>query len=73
MDMYLNELIRHLSLCEQLLRERSKKVSREPTGGVRYQARVTHTLTMYHLVQELRGIAEQDPDKWDDEPDLVPF
>lgn len=71
--MYLKELRRHLTLCEQLLRERTKKVARDPKGMTRYEARVTHTLTMYHLVQELRGIAEQDPDMWDDEPDIRPF
>lgn len=72
-DIYLEEVRRHLEQCERLLKERTKKVSRDKTGLTTYEARVSHTLTMYHLVQELRGVVMQDPDHWADEPDIVPF
>lgn len=73
MDQYLSALRSQLAMCEKLLVERTKKVARDPQGLSTYNARLTHTLAMYHLVQELRGMVEQDPDLWEDEPDIVPF
>lgn len=35
--------------------------------------RVAHTKTIINLMSELLGVIKQDPDNWEDEPDLVPF
>ncbi len=73
MDEYLAAVTSHLRLAEQTLHLRLAKLERIKSRDSRHYNRLQHTRSMLLLVQELRGMSMQDPDMWDDEPDLVPF
>jgi len=73
MDIHLQVLASHLRLAEMALEARTKGLENTRSKHSRHYNRVNHTAAMLSLVQELRGLALQDPDVWDDEPELVPF
>jgi len=72
-DIYIIELRRHLGMCANILEARGKTSEREQVGMSLHFSRIRHTNIMLNLVNELRGVVEQDPENWDDEPDVVPF
>lgn len=63
----------HLRLCAMALEERQKRLDNTTSKLSLHYNRVAHTAMMLELVQELQGLATQDPDLWEDEPDVVPF
>lgn len=73
MDIELAAARANLKLAEQALTIRRKRLENTTTKLSRHYNTVQHTEALIGLLQELRGLLEQDPQKWDDEPDLVPF
>ncbi len=62
----LNTSLKMLKLRRQRLEESKQKLSR-------HFSKLAHTRAMEGLLEELLGLLHQDPDLWDDEPDIVPF
>lgn len=73
MDPYINAAASHLKLADNTLRARLDKLEKATTKTSRHYNKIQHTHSMISLIEELRGIVLQDPDMWDEEPDLVPF
>lgn len=73
MDEYMQSVTSQLKLADLMLHARLAKLERQTDRPSRHYNRLQHTRSMLLLVQELRGMALQDPDMWEDEPDLVPF
>ena len=63
----------HLKLCRLALNQRLKTLEARTSKQSRHYNRLKHTRSMLVLLMELEGMVMQDPDLWDDEPDLVPF
>lgn len=73
MDAHITAVRSHLKLANAVLEERLRALETTRTRLSRHYSTVAHTRAMLTLVEELRGLAEQDPDMWDAEPDIVPF
>ena len=73
MDTELQVVADQLRLAEMALEHRLKKLENTRSKLSRHYNRVSHTTALLSLVQEMRGVVLQDPDVWDEEPDLVPF
>ncbi len=73
MDADLSAANAHLYLTMLCLVARQSRLEKTTTRMSRHYSRIAHTVALIHLVEELQGLVQQDPDMWDDEPDLVPF
>ncbi len=73
MDVELQVTHSHLKLILVALKQRQKRLVLASSRLSRHYNRTNHTATLIVLVEELQGVVLQDPDNWDDEPDLVPF
>lgn len=73
MDTELSVAISHVTLARKVMEARAKRLAETRTKLSRHYNRVRHTKAMIDLLEELGGVLEQDPDKWDDEPELIPF
>lgn len=73
MDIELKTAAMHLRLAALALTERGSRLESARTRMSRHYNRVQHTAALIALLEELRGVIQQDPDLWDDNPDDVPF
>jgi predicted metal-dependent HD superfamily phosphohydrolase len=73
MDKELTWAHTQLGIAKQLLETRHTKLTSSRTKRSRHYNKVAHTQAMIGLMDELLGLMEQDPDRWDDEWELVPF
>lgn len=73
MKVHLTQTMSHLQLCLIIMKDRRVRVERSAVGLLLRQHRLMHTDMAIALLEELLGMMHQDPDKWEDEPDLVPF
>lgn len=73
MDIYLTAVQSHLKLARKTLQARLKVVEKQSTGMLYREWTLAHTSAMLSYVEELEGMVIQDPENWDDEPDLAPF
>ncbi len=73
MDTYLQNVDSHLKLCRLLLIDRIKKLEASKKRESRHYSRLAHSRALLSLIEEVAGLVLQDPDVWDEEPDLVPF
>lgn len=73
MDKELQQATSQLRLALMCLQQREKRLQNTGRKLSRHYNRVQHTQAMIGLLEEILGVALQDPDVWDDEPDLVPF
>ena len=62
-----------LQLALMAMRERERRLRRTRNRLSRHYNRLQHTVIVVALLEELLGVMEQDPDNWEDEPDLIPF
>ncbi len=72
-DKYLAQLESQLKLAHMTLAARLIAVEREPVGLSRRQSTLHHTRAMLAMIEEVQEIVKQDPDNWDDKPELLPF
>lgn len=73
MDTYLHAAKSHYKLAHQVLQVRLDRLENSTTRLSRHYNKIQHTRAMLGLTEELLGLVSQDPDNWDEEPDLVPF
>ncbi len=73
MDTELAAAESQLRLASKILHVRQMRLAKTTTRMSRHYNKVKHTDAMISLLEELRGFVLQDPDYWDEEPDLVPF
>lgn len=73
MDVELSVLMSHLKACRLVLEHRQERLDKTKSKLSLHYARLRHTKIMAGLVAELEGVAHQDPDNWNDEPDSFPF
>lgn len=60
-------------LALMAMEQRRKILAKLESKLSRHYNRVAHTEATIILMEELLGMMLQDPDHWDDEPELVPF
>lgn len=73
MDADLSAANAHLRLAEMALAHRLAELEKSKSRMSRHYSRMAHTAALLILVNELQGLVAQDPDEWDEEPELVPF
>lgn len=62
-----------LRSAKLVLEHRLKRLKNKRSKLSLHYNRLRHTQILLSLVEEVLGVIQQDPDHWDDEPDLVPF
>lgn len=73
MDTELGVTMQHLKLAIACMDARHTRLSNSRTKLSRHYNKLQHTRAALQLLEEVLGMLYQDPDRWDDEPDLVPF
>lgn len=73
MDIELQQAQGQLRMALMCLQARDKRLRLMRSKWSRHYTRISHTKAMIGLLEELLGVVMQDPDVWDDEPDIVPF
>lgn len=73
MDTELSVAKSHLTGAGLVLRHRHKRLENTRSRMSRHYNRLQHTDILISLIEEILGLIEQDPDMWDDNPDIVPF
>lgn len=72
-DKYLDQVESQLKLAHMSLAARLIAVERTPVGMSRRQSTLHHTRAMLAMIEEVQGLVHQDPENWDDKPELLPF
>lgn len=73
MDVELQAARSHARLMIAVLIAREKRLQQTKSKLSLHYNTVAHTRVLIGLVEELQGVLEQDPQMWEDEPDIVPF
>ncbi len=73
MDVHLSTAESRVHLALNNMHERERMLENKQAKLSRHYNRLQHTRIIIGLMSELLGVIKQDPDNWDDEPDLVPF
>lgn len=63
----------HLKLAYVAAQARLERLEKERPRLSRHYSRMRQTQAVIGLLEEVRGIAAQDPEHWDDDEDIVPF
>ncbi len=73
MDVHLSVAESRVHLALNNMHERARLLEKTRSKKSLHYNRVAHTKAIINLLSELLGVMKQDPDNWEDEPDLVPF
>lgn len=73
MDIELLTATRQVKLALITMRHRQARLETTRSKLSRHYNRLNHTRATIGLLEELAGMMIQDPDHWDDEPELAPF
>ena len=73
MDTELQAATSTLRLSLMAMQQREKRLKKTVSKLSRHYSRVAHTGAAIALLEQLLGMMLQDPDHWDDEPDVIPF
>jgi len=55
------------------LKQRSKKLENTRSKLSRHYNRVSHTVALLYMVEEVRRVVKEDPDNWDEVTEEEPF
>lgn len=72
-DQHLAAVRSHLKLCENILKVRAATLHKRSVGMLLRNNQIAHNAALLGLVEELREIAEHDPQRWWVEPSEDPF
>ncbi len=73
MDVNLSVAESRVHLALKNMHDRLKHLENTSSKGSLHYNRLAHTKAIINMMSELLGAIKQDPDHWEDEPDLVPF
>lgn len=73
MDNQLKLIEMMLKTAIGMAKSRQVDIESKPVGLSRRWSRLRHTEAIIGLLEELQGVVAQDPDHWDDDPELLPF
>ncbi len=73
MDAELAQAVSQVKLATMALLAREKRLKKTTNRMSRHYSKLAHTFAARMLLEEVAGMLQQDPDLWDEEPEIAPF